>query len=99
MTDSTNDEQPDGRLPLAEVLAEVADSFRVAKASGDAHPDGHIIGWSHAQLELSVSLTRDGGGKVRAWVVEAGGNVAKADMVKISVGLSPYGTDMLGGGM
>lgn len=39
----TNDE-PSGRLPLVEVLAEVAESFRAAKASGVAHPDGHIIG-------------------------------------------------------
>lgn len=46
-----------------------------------------------------MSLTRDGGGKVRAWVVEAGGNFAKADLVKSSVSLSPYGTDMIGGGM
>lgn len=93
-------EDGEGRLPLAEVLSEVAKSFRKAKQAANAHEDGPVMGWSHAELELDVAFTREAGGSLKAWVVEAGGKGSKSEAVRLTVSLSPWAEDMApsGGG-
>lgn len=97
----SGDGNGDGLLPLSQVLAELGASFRDAERRAEAQQGGPVMGWSEATLELETVLTRDGSGKIRAWVIEAGGGVSRAETVKISVTLSPWdepATKATGGG-
>lgn len=86
-------------LPLKDVLQEIATAFRDARTSANDHEDGPIIGWVAADLEIAAAVTRDASGKIRAWVVEGGGGRSRTETIKINVHLSPWGTDMMQGGM
>ncbi len=93
------DKGSDGRLPLSDVLAELGRSFREAQSQSAAHPDGPIFGWTSADVELEVSMTLDASGKARCWVVEAGAATTRMTAAKVSVHISPWGGEMIGGGM
>lgn len=98
MTTSESADYRDGRLPLAEVLAEIGESFRLAEVTAQEHPEGPMVAWHGAELELQASLTKDASGRIRVWVVEAGGGVAATESVKITVHLSPWTGQPIAGG-
>lgn len=96
--DQASDDAPQGRLPLAEVLAEIGEEFRRAETLAAEHPSGPMVGWHGATVELSTELTRDASGRVKAWVLEAGAGVKTAEALRITVHLSPWAGYPIPGG-
>ena len=91
-------EYGDGRLPLAEVLAEIGESFRLAEVTAQERPQGPIVAWHGATLELETALTRDASGRIKAWVIEAGGGASTKNTAKITVHLTPWSGEPIAGG-
>jgi hypothetical protein len=73
-----------GLLDLADVLHQLGDELRRA---GDV--DEPIISWYGATVEVESVVEKQADGRVRFYVVSAGGGVSGRNTVKVTVNLAP----------
>jgi len=84
----------EGLLDLADVLARLGQEFRVASATEDA-----VLDWYGATVELETVVERAADGRLRFWVVDAGGHGSHRSTMRITVNIAPHGGEPMVGGM
>ena len=67
------------------VLKRLGQEFREASQTADP-----TIEWSSATVTLEAVVTREVDGRVRFWVIEAGGGGGHQRTVTVAVNLNPY---------
>jgi hypothetical protein len=72
-------------IGLADVLHALGAELRNGADEG-----GKTINFVDATIELDVTIRRTGGGKVKFWVAEAGGDLEKSETTRITVNVSPH---------
>src|SRR4051812_47886697 len=82
----------DGRVPVAEFVAGLRAELKAAQAARDPQLQFKV---GPVEVKFSVVTGREGGpeGKVRFWVIEAGGSAkwSKAEAQEVTLTLTPVG--------
>lgn len=73
------------KLPLAELLAQVAADVRTANARARAAEGGPVMKFAECELELAVDAETTGDGKVELWVVSLGGGHTRSESHTIKI--------------
>lgn len=81
-------------LDLSDVLHQLGSELRRA---GDVEEP--IVSWYRATVELESVVEKQGDGRVRFYVVSAGGSVTGRNTVKVTINLAPTSGQPEAGGM
>ncbi len=85
-------------FPLAELIGALGDELREASAAA-AQAGEHAGVWSQATVEVAVSWTREGTGKIGFTVAgigpEVAGKIARGEAAKLTVTIVPIGIEQL----